>query len=130
MIDPIFQSDATYALAAKLMDAAALRQNAIASNIANSETPGYRRIELASDFTARLKAALSSGTTPGELASIQPKLAEDPTARTVRADGNSVDLERELLAMNQNSVDYGFLTEVVSGNLKQLRSAIAGTVSA
>jgi flagellar basal-body rod protein FlgB len=129
MTDPIFQSDATYALAAKLMDASALRQHAIASNIANSETPGYRRLDLSADFSSQLRAAMSTGTTPEGLASIQPKLVEDATARTVRPDGNSVDLERELLAMDQNSVEYGYLAEIVSGSLKQMRTAISGTVT-
>ena len=38
-------------------------------------------------------------------------------------------LEHELLAMNKNSVEYGFLSDVVSTNIKQLRMAISGTVS-
>ena len=58
--------------------------------------------------------------------SLHPELAEDPTARSVRPDGNTVEVERELLAMNRNAVEYDYLTEVVSGNLKQLKLAITG----
>jgi flagellar basal-body rod protein FlgB len=129
MIDPVFQSDTTYALARKLLDASALRQEAIASNIANAETPGYRRIDVATDFANQLKAQMSSGLSPTSLVSIEPSLAEDPKARTVRPDGNTVDIEHELLAMNKNAVEYGFLTEVVSGNIKQLKMAISGNVA-
>jgi flagellar basal-body rod protein FlgB len=129
MIDPIFQSDTTYALARKLLDASALRQEAIASNIANAETPGYRRIDVATDFANQLKAQMSSGLSPTSLNSLEPSLAEDPKARTVRPDGNSVDIEHELLAMNKNAVEYGFLTEVVSGNIKQLKMAITGNIA-
>ena len=51
---------------------------------------------------------------------------EDTHARTVRPDGNSVEMESELLEMNRNTVEYNYLTEIVSGNLKQLRMAITG----
>ncbi len=129
MIDPLFQSNNTYALASKLMDAAALRQEAIASNIANAETPGYRRIDVAADFGTQLKAQMASGMSASSLASIEPSLAEDSKARTVRPDGNTVDIEHELLAMNKNAVEYGFLTEIVSGNIKQMRMAISGNVA-
>jgi flagellar basal-body rod protein FlgB len=126
---PIFQSDNTYELARKLMDLSALRQEAIASNIANAETPGYRRIDVSPDFASQLKAQVNSGASVTQLDSLQPSLVEDSQARTVRPDGNSVDLEHELLTMNKNSVEYGFLTEIASTNIKQLKMAISGNVS-
>ena len=36
-------------------------------------------------------------------------------------------METELLAMNRNSVEYDFLTEVVSRNIKQMKIAINGS---
>jgi flagellar basal-body rod protein FlgB len=126
---PIFQSDNTYELARKLMDLSALRQEAIGSNIANAETPGYRRIDVSPDFASQLKAQASTGASLSQLDSLQPKLVEDSQARTVRPDGNSVDLEHELLAMNKNSVEFGFLTEIASTNIKQLKMAISGNVT-
>lgn len=128
-IEPIFQPNDTYALARKLLDLSSLRQEAIASNIANSETPGYRRIDVAPDFASQLKSQIAAGQPVSSLDTLQPSLAEDTQARTVRPDGNSVDIEHELLAMNKNAVEYGFLTEVVSTNIKQLRMAISGNVT-
>ena len=125
MIDPIFQSD-NYTLSRKLLDAAALRQEAIAANIANSETPGYHRVDISSDFADQLKAQLAGGTLKSGPDAVRPTLAEDPHARSTRPDGNSVEIEQELLAMNKNSVEYDYLTEVVSTNIKQLRMAITG----
>jgi flagellar basal-body rod protein FlgB len=124
MIDPLFQS-ANYQIARKLLDATALRQEAIASNIANSETAGYRRVDLNRDFATQLKAAAGFG----QLASVEnlrPALAEDHTARTVRPDGNTVEIDRELLAMNRNAMEHEFLAEVISRDIKQLRLAIFG----
>lgn len=125
MVDPIFQSD-SYQLARKLLDASVLRQEAIASNIANAETPGYRRVDLAPDFANELRSCVEGGKLNTKSASIQPAITEDRNARSVRPDGNSVELERELLEMNRNSVEYDFLTEVVSRNIKQLKLAITG----
>ena len=125
MIDPIFHSD-NYQLARKLLDAAALRSEAIASNIANAETPGYRRLDVSADFAEQLKARTQTGELVSDSDNLSPTLVQDPYARTVRPDGNSVDIENELLAMNKNSVEYEFLTDVVSGNIKQLKMAITG----
>jgi flagellar basal-body rod protein FlgB len=125
MVDPIFQTD-TYQLAQKLLDASALRQEAIASNFANAETPGYHRIDLSNDFASHLKAAVESGAPPAEWQSIQPTLSEDTQARAVRPDGNNVDMDSELLAMDKNSVEYNYLANVVTQNLKDLKTAITG----
>jgi flagellar basal-body rod protein FlgB len=129
MIESIFPSDGDYQLARKLLDAAALRQNAIAANIANAETPGYHRVDVSSSFAAQLKATVENGGGLKTADSLQPSISEDTQARAVRPDGNNVEIEHELLAMNRNAVEYEYLTDVVSYNIKQLKMAIAGTVS-
>ncbi len=132
MIDPVFQATnfqtETYELARKLLDVSALRQQAIASNVANAETPGYKRMDVSPAFSQQLKAQMESGNASGVQA-LRPQLAEDPTARATRPDGNNVEIESELVAMNRNSVEYDYLTQVVSNNLKQLKMAISGTIA-
>jgi flagellar basal-body rod protein FlgB len=125
MIDPIFQTD-NYQLARKLLDASVLRQQAIATNIANAETPGFHRLDIAPDFATQLKARVAAGDFAATADSLQPQLTEDSTARSIRPDGNSVELEHELLSMDRNSVEYDFLTQVVTFDLKQLKMAITG----
>ena len=88
MIDPVFQSD-NYQLARKLLDASVVRQEAIASNIANADTPGYRRLDIAPDFATQLRTKLEAGNFAGA-DSLKPSIVEDPAARSVRPDGNSV----------------------------------------
>lgn len=123
MVDPIFQSS-NYQLTRTLLDASVLRQKAIAANIANAETPGYRRVDLSPDFAAQLKTRLADGGK--DFSGVSPRITEDTHARTVRPDGNSVEVEREMLEMNRNTVDYEYLTDLVSRNIKQLRLAITG----
>ena len=125
MVDPIFQSE-NYLIARQLLDASVLRHQAIASNIANSETPGYRRLDISTDFASELRAKVEAGDLKNASTSLRPTVTQDLTARSVRPDGNSVELERELLEMNRNSVEHDFLTELVSRNIKQLKPAITG----
>jgi flagellar basal-body rod protein FlgB len=125
MVDPIFQTD-NYQVARKLLDAAVLRQEAIATNVANVETAGFRRLDVSPDFATQLKTRLAAGDLAATADMIRPQLVEDQTARAVRPDGNTVEIERELLAMNRNEVEYNYLTEIVSSNLKQLKLAITG----
>lgn len=125
MIDPIFQTD-NYQLARKLLDAAVLRQDAIAANVANADTPGYHRLDIAPDFAVQLRSRMQAGDFAQTAATVRPQLAEDQTARSIRPDGNTVEMEHELLAMDRNIIEHQYLTEIVSSNLKQLRMAITG----
>lgn len=114
-----------YELAKKLLDAAALRHEALASNLANIETPGFKRVDLAPDFAGRL-ADYAARPDAVELERIQPKLAEDHVTRAVRPDGNNVQLDRELIELNRNALEYEFLTQYASDSLRRLRTAITG----
>ncbi len=125
MIDPIFPTD-NYQLARKLLDASVLRHEAIATNIANAETPGFRRLDISPDFGAQLKASMAAGDLARTVGSLRPQLVEDPSSRSVRPDGNTVEIERELMAMNRNTVEYDFLSQVVTNNIKQMKMAITG----
>ena len=125
MIDPIFQTT-NYQLARKLLDVAALRQDAIATNIANAETPGFRRLDIAPDFATQLRSRMESGDFAQSANTLVPHLAEDQAARSIRPDGNTVEIEHELLAMNRNAVEHQFLSDIVSSNLKRLKMAITG----
>lgn len=123
MIQALFSSD-TQAIAQRLLDAAVLRHEALAANIANAETPGYRRVDLAPDFAANLKAAAARGDRLDSAA--RPAVIEDASAKSVRPDGNTVELEREIMLMSRNSTEHAFLTQIVSSNLRSLRVAITG----
>jgi flagellar basal-body rod protein FlgB len=125
MVDPVFQSD-NYVLARRLLDAAVVRQEAVAANIANAETPGYRRVDVSADFTTQLKAQLAAGQLKLAGDTLAPQVTADPHARSLRPDGNTVEIEHELLALNRNAVEHEFLAEIITQNIKQLKMAITG----
>jgi flagellar basal-body rod protein FlgB len=122
MVESLFNQP-NYLAAKKTLDAAALRHEAIASNIANIETPGYKRIDLAGSFQSELERACASRD-PQQLASLQPALAPDLAAVPVGRDGNTVSLEQELTQLNQNSLVHTLETQLVSNMLLRLKLAI------
>jgi flagellar basal-body rod protein FlgB len=124
MIDALF-NDPNYLAAKKALDAVALRQEAISSNIANLETPGYRRMDLAPSFKAELDRALASGNAQ-QIADLKPSLATDPNAVPNSRDGNTVNLENEMLQLNQNMLAHAVETQLLTNSLQRLQLAITG----
>jgi flagellar basal-body rod protein FlgB len=124
MVDALF-NQSNYLVAKKTLDVVALRQEAIASNLANLETPGYKRLDVAPNFQAELEQACASRDTQ-QIASLQPSLAPDPTAVALSHDGNTVSLEQEMARMNQNALVHTLETQLVSSTLANLRLAITG----
>ena len=124
MIEALFNQNG-YLAAKKMLDATAVRQQAIASNLANLETPGYKRLDLAPTFEGQLQQAVNGGDA-GQLRSLRPQLAPDAKAVANRLDGNTVQLETELLYQNQNFVAHSLETQLITGSLLKLRLAITG----
>ena len=124
MIEAIFNQP-NYMAAKKTLDAVALRQEAIATNLANLETPGYKRVDLAPAFQRELDRACAARD-PQQLASLKPVLAVDPNAVPHSLDGNTVSLEHEMMQLNQNVIAHMLETQLVTGTLLKLRLAITG----
>jgi flagellar basal-body rod protein FlgB len=124
MIDSIF-AQSHYVAAKKMLDVTALRQEAIASNLANIETPHYRRVDLEGSFASEFRQALAAQDTT-QLASLQPTIAPDPNAVSSRRDGNTVELDTELINLNQNTLANALETQLVSNSLARIRAAVTG----
>jgi flagellar basal-body rod protein FlgB len=127
MIDALFNQSG-YVAAKKMLDATVARQEAIASNMANIETPGYKRIDLAPTFELQLQKAVSGGDVSA-ISTLQPQFAQDAKAIAVRRDGNTVQLETELMHQNQNYLAHSLETQLITGSLLKLRLAITGHAS-
>ena len=124
MIEGLFNQN-NYVATKKMMDATILRQEAIASNIGNVETPGYQRMDVSEDFQQQFAKALSSGN-PSGMHQIQPKLEVDANAVARDESGNTVDLESEILKLSENQIAHQLESKIVTGTLKKLRLAITG----
>ena len=124
MIEALFNQP-NYLATKKMLDASVLRQEAIASNLANLETPNYKRVDVAPSFTDSMKSAVKSQNL-GQISGLTPSIGLDPTALAANRDGNTVELESELLHLNQNALAHTLETQLISGNLLKLRLAITG----
>ena len=124
MIDALFNQP-NFLVASKALDATVLREGAIANNIANLETPGYKRVDLAPSFETELARA-SVSADPQQINSLQPSLAVDANATPSSLDGNTVHLESELMQMNQNSMTHALETQLISGMFSRMQMAITG----
>jgi flagellar basal-body rod protein FlgB len=125
MIQVLF-NQSNYVVTKKLLDATVLRHQAIAGNLANVETPNYKRIDVAPSFQTELVAAVKAND-PDRIANLQsPSLSIDPMAVASNRDGNSVNLEQEMLAMNENSLAHTLETQLITGTMLKLRMAITG----
>jgi flagellar basal-body rod protein FlgB len=104
-----------------LLDATAQRARVIAGNVANQNTPGYRRQVL--DFEERLREALARGRGPDELARLEPVVREDALT-PARADGNNVNLELEMSAMRQNRLMYEMFSTLHASRANLITAAL------
>lgn len=124
MISALFNDPGQLAMR-KMLDAAALRHQAIASNISNLETPNYKRIDVAPSFSSELARAMDIGN-GAQIQSLKPSLVVDQDAISLNRDGNTVEMEGELLAMTQNTIAHSFLTQMMTDSFQELRTAITG----
>ena len=124
MIDGLFAS-ANYQGVKRMLDATVLRQEAIASNLANVETPHYKRVDVSPTFASDLSQAISSGS-PAAVSSIKPTIVVDQNAVAQNRDGNSVQLEKEMMYLQKNMVAHHLQTQMLSGTFDKLRAAIRG----
>jgi flagellar basal-body rod protein FlgB len=122
----MFATPAVQSLALAL-DESALRQQAISSNIANVNTPGFKRLDVSSSFESAFSDALSD-LGNGESVDSMPTGTITTAAEQgpARPDGNTVQIEQEMLGLAQNSARYEFSTEMLANNFHNMKTAITG----
>jgi flagellar basal-body rod protein FlgB len=124
MVDALF-AHTNYQGLKKLLDATVMRHEAIASNLANIETPNYKRIDVAGSFGAELSRAIA-GNKVSDIQKLKPALSMDRTAVAGNLDGNTVQLDTELIALQKNNLAHQLQTQFLSGRFSKLKTAIKG----
>ncbi len=126
----------TGAFKANLMELRSRRQDIIAANVANADTPGYKARRL--DFEEAMREALptpggqlamshthgrhmpaaASGPIPGEVKEVETPIP--------KGDQNSVDLEQEMARQTANQLLYNFAAQSLRGQITHMRTVIDG----
>lgn len=116
-----------YVVSNKLLDKAHLNHEVLSHNLANIETPGYKRSQVDPVFDSKLEALVDSKKV-NKIKDLKLQAVIDYDSKPVRVDGNNVSLDKELMHINQNALNYEFLTNSVSGTIKHLNTAIRGRI--
>jgi flagellar basal-body rod protein FlgB len=112
-----------------------IKHNLTSSNIANAETPGYHAKKL--DFEEALSRALDidglrsmSTSSPehfsvgGKTGKVRPDIYENPDG-AINNDGNTVDLEKEMSNLAENTIMYKAALQLINKKLAAMRYAIS-----
>ncbi len=128
-------------LVQRSLDAAALSHKVISNNLANVDTPGFKRSNVVFNETLR-KAMEARRQAPQHLGlqrtdarhldvnaapsldAVGPEVVTDVTS-SLRNDGNNVDIDREVALLSQNTVWYQTLAQITQMQFASLRNAIS-----
>ena len=114
--------DTTQLALERTIAGASQRHNALAANIANASTPGYRRVDV--DFHGALAAALGSSDARNAVRSTSFMTQADASVGSTQADGNSIDVENESAKMDGNALEQQAAVSVAKTRNAILRSAM------
>ena len=103
----------------KALDGIWQRQKAIANNIANHETPGYKATKVSFEHALRKELLNGNNIKDSKIEVFTDRSGEE------RADGNNVNLESENIEMARTQLQYQFLTRAMTDMYARLRYAIS-----
>jgi flagellar basal-body rod protein FlgB len=112
--------DTTQLALERTIQGAALRQTALAGNLANANTPGYQRVDV--DFHSALGRALSSGSREA-VARTGFAAAADGTG-AMRADGSTFDADAEAAKLAANALEHQAAVQIAVTRNAILQSAM------
>ncbi len=123
-----------FALATQQADWLASRQAALAGNIANVNTPGYKSVDVEPfksvlDKTGVTLVATQAGhfgAMASETGQASTRLREDTNATTVRPSKNSVVLENELMKAGEVSRNFELNTAIVKAFHRMMLTSVKG----
>ena len=118
----------------KAADGSWARNNAIANNIANIDTPGYKRQDVS--FQKELQHALKASkytsldtkvrdlNEDNRLSHIEPRTYTDYAHYSYRLDKNNVDVDNENVELASNQIVYQAVVESINSEFKNLKAVI------
>lgn len=113
--------DTTQSALEAAISGAAQRQQALAANLANANTPGYQRVDV--DFHSTLSAALGSEDAGDALHAVKFSAQVDAAGAT-RADGSTVDVDAESAKLAANALEHQAAVQVAHARIGILKAAM------
>lgn len=111
----------------KAADASWVRNDVISNNIANVDTPGYKRQDV--DFESQLRRALGNSryeTVDAKVSHVtstelDARIYTDSANFSYRLDGNNVDIDTENVELAANQIKYNGLVESINQEFTNLK---------
>lgn len=118
-------------LLTKAADASWKRETVITNNIANVNTPGYKRKDL--DFQGVLTEelgrckheSLDSKVSDVDLSRLEPQVYVDSANYSYRMDGNNVDIDTENVELASEQIRYEGLTDCINSEFDRMKAVIS-----
>ena len=114
----------------KAADASWKREGLIANNIANADTPGYKRQDI--DFQTALRnelgryqyTSLDTKIKNADLSELNPSVYTDHRGYSYRLDKNNVDPDTEQVELASEQIKYQALTTSITSEFQRLQSVL------
>ncbi len=118
----------------KSLSASWARNEVIADNIANVDTPDYKRKDVS--FEDSLRSAMEGnlqGITmdkrhipinSSNIDDVPVEVTENYSNTSMRLDGNNVDIDAEMAAMAKNTIQYNSLVQSLNASFRRLQTVI------
>ena len=114
----------------KAADASWTRESVLAQNIANVDTPGYKRKDL--DFESQLQQQLKhykytnldEKVKKTDLSKLKANIYTDLSNYSYRLDGNNVDIDTENVELASEQIKYEALTNSINAEFTRMRQAM------
>lgn len=114
----------------KALDASWLKNEALSNNIANVNTPNYKRETV--EFEEVLKRAMGNSLSPMTrthekhmplVTNVNPVIVKEKNT-SFRKDGNNVNIDTEMARLAENQIKFETITKQLNSNIKRIRMAI------
>jgi flagellar basal-body rod protein FlgB len=108
------------------MQAAVFRSEIISNNIANADTPGFKKSRV--EFEESLRKALDNAMQTGakDFSGVGMRAVITHENFNYRVDENNVDMETEMSALYQNAARYDALTSMLTNNSRRFNLVVTG----
>lgn len=118
----------TIELARKAMDMLWVKQEAISNNLANVDTPGYKRTQVSFEEAFRKRLQAAGETSGSSMRDAISGATYTATSRddSARVDENNVNADVENTEMTRTWLHYYYLTYSANADVKRLQTAIKG----
>lgn len=133
MIEKLYEKNN---LLEKSLNASWARNEVISQNLANVDTPNYKRKDVT--FEEYLNDSLDSKRLEGNTTDerhipikskntdkIKPEIAQDNSDTSMRIDGNNVDIDSEMAYLAKNTIQYNSLIQMINSNYSRIKNVIS-----